>query len=84
MKYLDFMPRCDRENFCEKFRTGTFTPEDRTRIAADIRRLGFDAESRAMADEYLDRAERCLDGLPQRFEQKLFREALEFVRNRKS
>ena len=37
-----------------------------------------------MADEYLDKAERCLDGLPQRFEQKLFREALEFVRNRKS
>ena len=54
------------------------------RPAADIRRLGFDAESRAMADTYLDKAERCLDGLPQRFEQKLFREALEFVRNRKS
>lgn len=84
MKYLEFMPRCDRENFCEKFRTGTFTPEERARIAADIRRLGFDAESRAMADTYLDKAERCLDGLPQRFEQKLFREALEFVRNRKS
>ena len=84
MKYLEFLPRCDREGFCEKFRNGSFTPEDRARIAADIRRLGFDAESRAMADEYLDKAERCLDGLPQRFEQKLFREALEFVRNRKS
>ena len=84
MKYLEFLPRCDRENFCDKFRHGTFTKEDRTRIAADIRRLGFDAESRAMADEYLARAEHCLDGLPQRFEQKLFREALDFVRNRKS
>lgn len=84
MKYLEFLPRCDREEFCEKFRSGTFTPEDRIRIAADIRRLCFDAESRAMADEYLDRAGHCLDALPQRFEQKLFREALDFVRNRKS
>ena len=84
MKYLDFLPRCDREGFCEAFRTGSFTAEDRARIAADIRRLGFDAESRAMADSYLDKAEHCLDGLPQRFEQKLFREALAFVRNRKS
>ncbi len=84
MKYLEFLPRCDRENFCEKFRTGSFSPEERTGIAADIRRLGFDAEARAMADEYLDKALQSLDKLPQRFEQKLFREALEFVRNRKS
>ena len=84
MKYLDFLPRCDRENFCTSFREGTFMEEDRARIASDIRRLGFDAEARAMAVTYLDRAERCLDALPQRFEQKLFREALEFVRGRKS
>ena len=37
-----------------------------------------------MAGEYLDKAEKSLDGLPQRFEQKLFREALDFVRNRRS
>ena len=84
MKYVEFLSHPDRERFCEKFRTGTFTPEERAKIASDIRRLGFDAESRAMADEYLDKAERSLDALPQRFEQKIFREALEFVRNRKS
>ncbi|MGN1038603.1 MAG: polyprenyl synthetase family protein [Mailhella sp.] len=84
MKYLEFLPRCDRENFCEKFRTGRFSPEERMSIAADIRRLGFDAEARAMADEYLDKASQSLDKLPQRCEQKLFREALEFVRSRKS
>jgi hypothetical protein len=37
-----------------------------------------------MADQYLDKAQACLDTLPRRFEQKVFREALEFVRNRKS
>ena len=84
MKYLEFLPRCDRENFCAGFREGSFTEEDRARIASDIRRLGFDAEARAMAVTYLEKAERCLDALPQRFEQKLFREALEFVRGRKS
>lgn len=84
MKYVDFLPCGDREAFREKFKNGSFTPEDRVRVAADIRRLCFDAEARAMADEYLDRAERCLDGLPQRFEQKLFREALQFVRNRRA
>ena len=84
MKYVEFLSHADRETFCEKFRNGSFTQEDRARMASDIRRLGFDAESRAMADEYLARAERSLDALPQRFEQKLFREALEFVRNRKS
>jgi membrane-associated HD superfamily phosphohydrolase len=63
---------------------GSFTDEDRVRIAADIRRLCFDVEARAMADEYLDKAQACLDKLPRRFEQKVFREALDFVRNRKS
>lgn len=84
MKYLEFLPRCDREAFCAKFREGSFTQEDRARVSSDIRRLGFDAETRAMAGEYLDKAEKSLDGLPQRFEQKLFREALDFVRNRRS
>ena len=84
MKYVEFLNHPDREKFCEKFRAGTFTPEERTKIASDIRRLGFDAESRSMADQYLDRAERSLEKLPQGLEQKIFREALEFVRNRKS
>ena len=84
MKYLEFLPRVDAEVFREKFRTGGFTDEDRVRIASDIRRLGFDMETRAMADEFLNKAEACLDTLPQRFEQKIFREALEFVRSRKA
>ena len=84
MKYVDFLSSGEREIFREKFKNGTFTDEDRLRIAADIRRLCFDAEARAMADQYLDKAQACLDTLPRRFEQKVFREALEFVRNRKS
>ena len=84
MKYVDFLSSGEREVFREKFKSGTFTPEDRMRIAADIRRLCFDAEARAMADQYLDKAQACLDKLPRRFEQKVFREALDFVRNRKS
>ena len=84
MKYFEFLPNMDRERFREKFRNGGFSAEDRVRIAADIRRLGFDMEARAMADEYIAKAQACLDRLPNRFEQKVFREALEFVRNRKS
>ena len=84
MKYVDFLSSGERDIFREKFKNGTFTDEDRLRIAADIRRLCFDAEARAMADQYLDKAQACLDKLPRRFEQKVFREALDFVRNRKS
>lgn len=84
MKYFNFLPNMDRENFREKFKSGGFTAEDRVRVAADIRRLGFDVEARTMADEYLAKAQACLDRLPKRFEQKVFREALDFVRNRKA
>jgi octaprenyl-diphosphate synthase len=84
MQYVDFLPNVDREEFRDKFQHSGFTAEDRIRIASDIRRLCFDTESRKMADTYLDKASECLDRLPQCFEQKLFREALDFVRSRKS
>ncbi len=85
MKYMEFLPHVDQGAFREKFSAGAFTPEDRESIAADIRRLGFDAETRALADVYLDKAAECLDtvrrsGLPH----KIFQEALCFVRRRSS
>lgn len=85
MKYLDFLPHVERDAFRGKFEKGTFTPEDRERIAADIRRLGFDAEARALAGVYLDRAEASLESVPESGQpHKVFREALEFVRKRAS
>lgn len=83
MKYLDFLPHCEREAFCTKFREGSFTPEERVRISSDIRRLGFDEETRDMAREYLRCAQQCLEGMPQSFELKIFSDALDFVRSRK-
>lgn len=83
MKYLEFLPHVEQGAFREKFSKGAFTPEDRERIAADIRRLGFDAETRALADVYLDRAAACLSALPEKgLPNKIFREALSFVRRR--
>ena len=61
------------------------TEEDRDRIASDIRRLGFDAETRELADTYLCKAQEALDSLPQAgLPNKIFTEALDFVRNRKA
>ena len=83
MKYMDFLSRADQESFREKFRSGSFTEEDRERIAADIRRLGFDAETRSLADVYLDKAQASLESVPDSgLPHKVFREALAFVRNR--
>ncbi len=85
MKYLDFLPRMDQDAFREKFRTCSFTEEDRVRIAADIRRLGFDVEARTLADGYLGKAGDCLESIPETgLPHRIFREALHFVRNRKA
>lgn len=85
MKYLDFLPRAEQQVFREAFRTGSFTEEDRDRIASDIRRLGFDAETRELADTYLCKAQEALDSLPQvGLPNRIFTEALDFVRNRKA
>ena len=83
MLYLDFLPIFDRENFRNRFRSGRLTEDDRLRISADIRRLGFDEKTREMAGEYLDAAGKALDTLADARRLDFFRDALAFVQARK-
>ena len=83
MKYLDFLPSFERDAFRCKFKEGSFSKEEKRKIAADIRRLGFDEETKVQAEQFLDKAEQCLAGLPDRMERQVLRDALSFVRKRK-
>ncbi len=84
MMYIDFLTRHAGEEFEKKFKDGSFTDEERRQVAADIRRLGFDQDTRALADEYLSKAGAALERLPDRPERSMLFDALEYVRSRKS
>ena len=68
----------------KKFKSGNFSEEERITIAKDIRRLGFDQETRALADTYLQEAAKALHIFPAGYEHDIFNDAIEYVRNRKS
>lgn len=82
MRYVGGLDEAGRAAFGEKFASGSFSDEEIARIAAGIRKRGHDAAVRALADEYLHRAEACLTLLPEGPELKVLREVIPFIRDR--
>jgi len=82
MSWVQTLNESDRADFAARFSGSGLDEADVARISAQIRQGGHDARTRRLASTYLDRACRALDCLPKRPERELFRQALDFVRDR--
>lgn len=82
MRYIGELDETGRAAFGEKFASGSFGDEEISHIAARIRDRGHDAAARALADEYLRRAEDCLALLPAGPQRNILREVIPFIRDR--
>lgn len=82
MKYVRELDEAARADFAEKFASASFSDEEVARIAARIRDRGHAAATRALADEYLRKAQACLALLPERPELNILREVIPFIRDR--
>lgn len=82
MFYLDSLTGTARADFSAAFTAGSFSDADVAAVSRSIREQGFDTRTRALADEYLQRADASLDALPDSPERSVFRKALGFVRDR--
>ena len=80
--YRDTLEGDALATFDRKFVDGGFSPEETASICEAVRVLGFDAQTRAMADRYLDLAREALTGLPDRAERDILREMADYVRDR--
>lgn len=82
MHYLETLQPEERADFGVKFAEGLFADDEVAAVSRRIRELGLDAQTRDMADEYLLRAEHSLAALPAVGEREIFRQALNFVKDR--
>lgn len=84
MRYAESLPPAERADFGVKFSEGLFTDDEIAAVSRRIRAQGFAARTRDMAGEYLARAARALETLPDRPERAVFRQVLDFVRDREA
>ncbi|MCH5276937.1 MAG: polyprenyl synthetase family protein [Desulfovibrionaceae bacterium] len=82
--HMNALPDAERSRFAEAFAHGRFSPAEVADISRRIRDRGFDRAARDMADASLDKAAACLEGLPDRPERDILRQALSFVRDRRA
>jgi octaprenyl-diphosphate synthase len=85
--YLDSLPGEERAHISALFTQRLLQREEADNIARNIRKHGFDAATRTMADAYLEKAEQALkilSGLVQEQEYALLSQAISYVRNRES
>lgn len=80
--YMEALPQDEREAFTHLFRNGQFDDKAVNDISADIRRRGIVEQTRALADEHLQRAAAALETLPQGPERIVLAQTLDYVRNR--
>ncbi|MDR2891745.1 MAG: polyprenyl synthetase family protein [Deltaproteobacteria bacterium] len=81
--YLQALQAREATNFAAKFAAGTLDEAELAAALADMRRLGCDARTRALADRHLTLAEAALERLPAGTERDLLAKVAAYVRTRK-
>jgi len=82
--YREHLAPDERAAFDAAFRSNSLDDADVQTIGARIRELGFDAESRRLADAHLEKARAALHKLPDVPERSLLEDMLAYVRDREA
>ncbi len=80
--YLEAIHGKKRDDFLYKFTHSAFTDDEVHAIAAEVRTMGLDSATRAMAETYLAHAAQALRVLGQCTEKTILLQTLEYVKNR--
>ncbi len=77
--YRESLNPDEQAKFDQAFTEGTFTKDDAKNMGEEICRLGFDAKTRAMASDSINKALQALDTLPRRPEWDILKEMTDYV-----
>lgn len=82
--YTDSLQGAERADFIRHFQSGSFADAHINEISAAIQARGFDSQTRAMAQDYLNSAQSALEPLKPSPEKQLLFDILDMVRMRKA